>query len=79
MKPSMQSPPRITLYLILPTFFQSFFLLMSSLSLAVQYDTHAYEHLLTEANSKGYIRVLISLDDTVTLEDMESKRTAPNL
>ncbi|HLP80581.1 MAG TPA: hypothetical protein VK141_01150 [Nitrosomonas sp.] len=60
MKSSMQSPPRITLYLITPTFFLSFLLLVSSLSLAVQYDAHGYEHLLTKANSEGYVRVLIA-------------------
>lgn len=53
----------------------SFILLFTaSISLAAQYDAADYENLLTEANSKGFVRVLITLDDTITLEDMENKR-----
>ncbi len=44
--------------------------------MAAHYDASDYESLLDEANSKGFARVLITLDDTVTIEDMASKRTS---
>lgn len=76
MKPSMQPPLRITHHLIQQTFVLLSFFLVSTLSLAAQYDASEYKSLLSDANSKGLVRVLITLDDTVTLEDMESKRTS---
>ena len=60
---------------IILNLFSVFFLsaVSISLSLAAQYDASDYENLLNEANSKGFARVLITLDDTVTIEDMVSK------
>ncbi|MCB1976873.1 MAG: S8 family serine peptidase, partial [Nitrosomonas sp.] len=52
------------------------FVASTSLSLAAQYDAADYENLLNEANSKGFVRVLITLDDTVTLEDMTNKQAS---
>ena len=46
------------------------------MSLAAQYDANDYQNLLNEANSKGFVRVLIILDDTVTLEDMASNQAS---
>ncbi|MDE2388071.1 MAG: hypothetical protein KGN35_03135, partial [Betaproteobacteria bacterium] len=75
MKQLKQPPSRIR-YRLQQTFLPLSFLVVSSLSLAAEYDASEYEHLLSDANSKGFVRVLITLDDTVTLEDMESKRTS---
>lgn len=44
-----------------------------SLSLAAQYDPSDYEGLLNEINSKGFVRVMVVLDDSVTIEDMANK------
>src|SRR5690606_9824578 len=52
------------------------FVASTSLSLAAQYDASDYESLLDEANSKGFVRVLITLDDTVTLEDITNKQAS---
>lgn len=43
-------------------------LLSASLALGAQFDPGDYASLLGEANSKGSARVLVTLDDTVTLE-----------
>lgn len=45
-----------------------------SLSLAAQYDPSDYESLLNEINSKGFVRVMVVLDDSITIEDMTDKR-----
>ena len=47
-----------------------------SLSLAAQYDANEYGNLLSEANSKGFVRVLITLDNTITLENMASNQAS---
>ena len=39
-----------------------------------QHDAGDYENLLNEACSKGFARVLITLDETVSLEDMTSRQ-----
>lgn len=67
MKRSIQPPPSITHHLIFQTLALLSFFLVSTLSLAAQYDADEYEHLFSDANSKGFMRVWITLDDTVTL------------
>ena len=51
-------------------------LLLATSSWAAQYDAQEYQELLADANTKGHIRVLIALDDTITLENMASRRIA---
>ncbi len=60
--------------------FVVFFLSVTSISLssAAQYDASDYESLLNETKLKGFARVLITLDDTVSLEDMASKQALLN-
>lgn len=45
-------------------------LLATSIAFDAQSDPGDYERLLNEANSKGVASVLVTLDDTVTLEEM---------
>jgi subtilisin family serine protease len=47
-------------------------LLATSIAFGAQSDPGDYEKLLNEANSKGVASVLVTLDDTVTLEEMGS-------
>lgn len=47
-------------------------LLATSIAFGAQSDPGDYAKLLDEANSKGAARVLVTLDDTVTLEAMKS-------
>lgn len=63
--------PQTTLSSFLTIFL---FAASTSLSMAAQYDVAEYESLLEEADSKGFVRVLITLDDKVTLDDMANEQ-----
>ncbi len=60
---------------LISNLFVVFFLSVISISpsLAAQYDASDYESLINEINSKGFVRVMVVLDDSITIEDMADK------
>lgn len=60
---------------LISNFLVVFFLSVTSISLssAAQYDPSDYENLLNEINSKGFVRVMVVLDDSITIEEMTDK------
>lgn len=56
--------------------FSLFLLLQISISHSAQYVGDDFDGLLEEANRKGYVRLLITLDETVTLEEIKTNYEA---
>ncbi|SDY68108.1 S8 family peptidase [Nitrosomonas halophila] len=56
--------------------FSLFLLFPISLSHAAQYVGDDFDKLLEEANRKGYVRLLITLDDTITVDEIKTNHEA---